>query len=66
MNDPNAKPYRPRDTKEADDAMDRLHARGFRAFRNGRVIAPDRNSVTPNDQADFDIVKGTYPNSVLI
>lgn len=66
MNKNQTKPTSPKNTAAADDAMDRLCSRGFKAFRNGKILIPDNYELTSEDEADFAIVKETYRHSQLV
>jgi hypothetical protein len=49
-----------------DEALERLCARGFTAFRNGKIVSPNGHVPTDEDQADFTIFKNAYPVSKLL
>ena len=66
MNEQAPQPDRAREISDADEALDRLHTRGFTAFRNGRIVIPANHQPTAEDQADFDIVKAVYRHSKLV
>jgi len=52
--------------RAADEAHERLSARGFTSFRNGKIVSPKGRVVTDEDRADFDIVRSAFPHSVLL